>query len=65
MENKISITYPSSVWLHIADTLLVAEDLTKEISPSLASRLHVIATSVRTSIDLNSCFYNPLKELDK
>lgn len=65
MENKISIIYPSSVWLHIADTLLVAEDLTKETSPSLAHRLHTIATSIRTNIDLNSCFHNPLKELDK
>ena len=65
MENKISIIYPSSVWFHIADTLLVAEDLTRETSPALAHRLHVIATSIRTSIDLNSCFYNPIKEVDK
>ena len=64
MENKISITHPSSVWFYIADTLLVAEDLTKETSPALAHRLHTIATSIRTNIDLDSCFHNTLKELD-
>lgn len=65
MENKISIIYPSSVWFHIADTLLVAEDLTKEMSPSLAHRLHTIATSIRSSIDLNICFADLTEELDK
>lgn len=41
MESKVSIIYPHSVWFHIADTLLVAEDLTKETSPALAHRLTI------------------------
>ena len=65
MESKLSIIYPHSVWYHIADTLLVAEDLTKETSPALAHRLHTIATSIRSSIDLNICFTNLKEELDK
>jgi hypothetical protein len=56
MDNKISIILPSSVWYHIADTLLVAEDLTKETTPALAYRLHAIANSIRARIDLSNCF---------
>ena len=65
MDNKISIILPSSVWYHIADTLLVAEDLTKETTPALAYRLHAIANSIRARIDLNNCFGDDAKELDK
>ena len=65
MESKVSIIYPHSVWYHIADTLLVAEDLTRETSPALAHRLHTIATSIRSSIDLNIYFTDLTEELDK
>lgn len=65
MESKVSIIYPHSVWYHIADTLLVAEDLTRETSPALAHRLHTIATSIRSSIDLKICLTDSTKESDK
>lgn len=65
MESKISIIFPSSVWYHIADTLLVAEDLTKETTPALAYRLHAIANSIRARIDLTICFEDDTTELYK
>ena len=58
MENKVSIILSSDVWMHIAKVLLVAEDLTREQTPALASQLHVIANNILNTVDVNNVFYD-------